>query len=97
MEKTPVYSGTAATDGAGVGELRWTPEEGGQYLIALSGQDTAGNPTSSGVFVWVSSGAAGFVAWPRDNNDRIELVADKKLYEPGDVAKVLVPSPFVST
>ncbi|HXF60807.1 MAG TPA: alpha-2-macroglobulin family protein, partial [Caldilineaceae bacterium] len=32
--------------------------------------------------------------WPRENNDRIELVADKTLYEPGDTARVLVPSPF---
>ena len=94
VEKTPVYTGTVATDGSGVGELLWTPEAGGQYLVALSGQDAAGNPTSSGVFVWVSSGERGFVAWPRDNNDRLELVADKKGYAPGDTAKILIPSPF---
>ena len=94
VEKTPVYTGTTATDANGLGELLWTPEAGGQYLIALSGQDGAGNPTSSGVFVWVSSGASGFVAWPRDNNDRLELVADKKSYAPGDTAKILIPSPF---
>ncbi|RLT32512.1 MAG: hypothetical protein DWI57_18330, partial [Chloroflexi bacterium] len=94
VEKTPVYTGTLSTDGSGVGELLWTPETGGQYLVALSGQDAAGNPTSSAVFVWVSSGATGFVAWPRDNNDRLELVADKKGYAPGDTAKILVPSPF---
>lgn len=94
VEKTPVYTGTTATDGAGAGEFLWTPESGGQYLIAFSGQDGAGNPTSSAAFVWVSSGASGFVAWPRDNNDRLELVADKKGYAPGDTAKVLIPSPF---
>jgi len=94
LEKTPVYTGTAATDSAGVGEFLWTPEAGGQYLIALAGQDAADNPTSSGAFVWVSSGQSGFVAWPRDNNDRLELVADKKGYAPGDTAKILIPSPF---
>ncbi|MBI3959034.1 MAG: Ig-like domain-containing protein, partial [Chloroflexi bacterium] len=94
VEKTPVYTATAATDSKGVGEFVWTPETGGQYLVALSGQDTAGNPTSSGVFVWVSSGEMGFVAWPRENNDRLELVADKKSYAPGDTAKILIPSPF---
>ena len=35
-----------------------------------------------------------YVAWPQENNDRIELVADKKLYAPGDTAKILVPNPF---
>ncbi|MGB5047696.1 MAG: Ig-like domain-containing protein [Caldilineaceae bacterium] len=94
VEKTPVYTGTAATDATGNGEFLWTPETGGQYLVAVSGQDAGGNPTSSGVFVWVSSGASGFVAWPRDNNDRLELVADKKSYAPGDIAKILIPSPF---
>ena len=94
VEKTPIYTGTAATDAGGAGEFLWTPERGGQYLIALSGQDSAGNPAASGVFVWVSSGEDDFVAWPRDNNDRLELVADKKRYAPGDTARVLIPSPF---
>ena len=34
------------------------------------------------------------MAGPRANNDRIELVADKRLYEPGDTARILIPSPF---
>mgnify|MGYP003379244862 CR=1 FL=1 len=61
-------------------------------------EDEQGNQISAATFVWVSDQrASDFVPWPRDNNDRMELVADKKLYEPGDVAKILVPSPFVST
>ncbi|MBP7962081.1 MAG: Ig-like domain-containing protein [Caldilineaceae bacterium] len=98
VERIPVYTDTLTTDTAGQGLLTWTPETGGQYQIALTGQDERGNGISAATFVWVSDRrATDFVPWPRDNNDRIELVADKKLYEPGDVAKVLVPSPFVST
>jgi uncharacterized protein YfaS (alpha-2-macroglobulin family) len=42
--------------------------------------------------VWVSSEE--YVSWRQDNNDRISLVADKKEYTPGDVAKILIPSPY---
>ncbi len=94
VEKSAIFTGTAATDVNGAGELLWTPETGGQYLVSLSGEDDQGNPTSSAIFVWVSNGDQGFVAWPRENNDRLELVADKKSYAPGDTAKILVPSPF---
>ncbi len=33
-----------------------------------------------------------FVAWPRENNDRIELVADKQSYTPGESARILIPA-----
>ena len=35
------------------------------------------------------------MAWRRENHDRIELVADKALYEPGENAQILVPNPFI--
>ncbi|MDO8672340.1 MAG: alpha-2-macroglobulin family protein, partial [Dehalococcoidia bacterium] len=34
------------------------------------------------------------VYWKVENNDRIDLVADKPSYKPGETAKVLIPSPF---
>jgi len=93
--RTPVLTTTATTDDEGHALITWTPEKGGQYQIAARGEDDAGNAISSAAYVWVSTRDAGdFVAWPRENNDRIELVADKPLYAPGDTAKILVPSPF---
>jgi uncharacterized protein YfaS (alpha-2-macroglobulin family) len=38
----------------------------------------------------------GYVAWERSNDDRIELVADKEHYLPGDVAHIMVKSPYES-
>ncbi|MEZ4868402.1 MAG: Ig-like domain-containing protein [Caldilineaceae bacterium] len=92
VERTPVYTTTVTSDRQGEATLSWTPTKGGQYQIVASGADDAGNQISSATYVWVSSNA--FVSWPRQNNDRIELVADKQLYAPGDTAKILVPSPF---
>ncbi len=36
----------------------------------------------------------GWVSWQRNDSDRIDLVADKALYDVGETAKILVKSPF---
>jgi uncharacterized protein YfaS (alpha-2-macroglobulin family) len=95
INRTPVYSDTISSDDEGMAELAWTPSTGGQYQVAVQGVDENGNDTSSNTFIWISvDDPDEFVAWPRANNDRIELVADKRLYEPGDSASILIPSPF---
>ncbi len=95
VERTPVLTTSVTSGRDGTATLTWTPEKGGQYQVVAQGEDDAGNSISSAVFVWVSG--SDFVAWPRENNDRIELVADKELYAPGDTAEILVPSPFTGT
>jgi uncharacterized protein YfaS (alpha-2-macroglobulin family) len=95
IERTPLYTTTVTTAADGMAQIDWTPTKGGQYQIAVQGKDEQDNPTSSNAFLWVSADNPNeFVAWPRANNDRIELVADKKLYEPGGTASILIPSPF---
>lgn len=97
VERTPVFTDTLRTDSSGMATLRWTPEKGGQYQIVARAADGQENLISSATFLWVSDSSNGFVAWPRENNNRIELVADKRTYEPGDTAKILVPNPFTGT
>ncbi|MBX3012697.1 MAG: Ig-like domain-containing protein [Caldilineaceae bacterium] len=92
VERTPIVTTTVTTARDGRAVIAWTPATGGEYQIVASGEDDAGNQISSATYVWVSGGD--FIAWPRQNNDRMELVADKKLYAPGDTAKILIPSPF---
>ena len=48
----------------------------------------------SATYLWVSDSA--FVNWRLDNNDRIDLIADKKQYAPGETANILVPAPFAN-
>jgi uncharacterized protein YfaS (alpha-2-macroglobulin family) len=96
VERTPVYTTSVTTDHSGMAAIAWTPEKAGQYQITAAGEDERDNVTGSAAFVYASgSPEEGAAAWPRENNDRMELVADKTLYQPGDTAKVLVPSPFV--
>ena len=51
---------------------------------------------ATGVIAFHSRALSG-LSWKVENNDRITLVADKESYAPGDVAHVLVPSPFAIT
>jgi uncharacterized protein YfaS (alpha-2-macroglobulin family) len=93
--RTPIYTTSVTTDATGEATVEWVSTIGGQFELVAQSTDDAGNPTSSIAFLWVSEpDPTEFVAWPRANNDRIELVADKSLYAPGETAQVLVPSPF---
>ncbi|MFN8597415.1 MAG: Ig-like domain-containing protein, partial [Anaerolineae bacterium] len=89
---TAVFTTTANTNDKGEGQSSFTPPVGGEYRVVASGKDDKGNMIRASTNVWVSSQE--YIAWRQDNNDRIALVADKKSYNPGDVAKILIPSPY---
>jgi uncharacterized protein YfaS (alpha-2-macroglobulin family) len=69
------------------------PTEPGFYIVRARSSDRRGNPVAASYGVYVS-GESARVAWPVYDGSRLELVMDKKGYEIGDVAKVLVKSPF---
>lgn len=69
-----------------------TPTEPGFYVIAATVTDGQGRTqTTRDSFYAVGQG---WVSWQRNDTDRIDLVADKSSYEPGDTAKILVKSPY---
>ncbi|HEY4689157.1 MAG TPA: Ig-like domain-containing protein, partial [Anaerolineae bacterium] len=89
---TAVFTTSTTTTEGGEAQISFAPPEGGQYRVVATGKDPDGHEVRSATFVWVSSGE--YVSWQQQNNDRIQLVADKKTYTPGETAQVLVPSPF---
>lgn len=89
---TPVYTETTKMDANGKAAISFTPDEGGSYRLKATTTDDAGRKNSASAFLWVSSSE--YVSWRMDNNDRIELIADSDSYKPGDVAEILIPSPF---
>jgi uncharacterized protein YfaS (alpha-2-macroglobulin family) len=89
---TLVSKTQVTTNQDGYTVARFTPKEGGVHRVVAEATDPAGNKIRSATYVWITSGR--FVNWRQENNDRIELVADKKLYQPGDVAEILIPAPF---
>lgn len=68
----------------------FVPPEGGSYHVVA---ERVGAPVArSSIFVWVSG--RDYVSWRRTNDDRIDLIADKGTYVPGETAEILIPSPF---
>ncbi len=65
---------------------------GGEHRVVATATDNDGRQSKAGtsVYAWSST----YVNWAHDNNDRIDVVADKPEYKVGDTAKLLVKSPF---
>ena len=69
------------------------PPGGGTYLVVATAADDGGREQTSSTIMWVSdSDAVGWATDPREK--RMDLVADQDEYHPGDVARILVQSPF---
>jgi uncharacterized protein YfaS (alpha-2-macroglobulin family) len=92
VKKTPVYTETLTTGADATAVFKWIPAEGGEYKVEAIGRDKAGHVIRSAAYVWVSG--RDYVNWRQENNDRIELVADKQEYTVGDTAEILVASPY---
>ncbi len=76
-----------------VGGCDLTPADAGFYIVRARSTDKRGNPVAASYEVYVSGDAAR-VAWPVRDGVNLELVTDKKSYEVGDNAKVLIKSPY---
>ncbi len=70
-----------------------TPSDAGFYILRARATDKRGNPVAASHGLYVSGDSAR-VAWPVQDGPRLELVTDKKSYEVGDVAKILVKNPW---
>jgi len=89
---TLVFEDTVTTDENAEAVTTFVPEQGGSYHVVVNGRDEAEQLVQSSIFVWVSGRQ--YVSWRRENNDRINLIADKGSYKVGETAEILIPSPF---
>jgi uncharacterized protein YfaS (alpha-2-macroglobulin family) len=96
-EDTLLSTQPVTTDKDGQATVAFTPKESGTYRIVVKGQDSHGNDIRSAAYLWVYRPGAGYVPWRLESNDRIQLVADKREYKPGETAKILVAAPFVDS
>jgi len=95
-QDTPLLTTTVTTDDQGQATAAFTPRKAGSYRVRVIGQDSQGNETRASAYFWVWGGSE-FVSWRRESNNRIDLIADKKEYQVGDVAEILIPSPYSGT
>lgn len=68
------------------------PKDPGLYFMEAEGKDKRGNIVYSTAYFYTVG--EGYVPWERRDDDIIELVADKEHYKPGDVARIMVKSPY---
>jgi hypothetical protein len=81
-----------ATPGATSASCSVTPAKPGFHVVEAGVEDERGRRQVTRTAVHVIG--AGWVAWQRDETDRIDLVPDKATYQVGETARILVKSPF---
>ena len=94
-EDVPIYTTTVTTDDAGKAQTTFVPESSGTYRVRATGEDAEGNTIRSSTYVWVWGGST--ARWRRESTNRIDLVVDRESYNVGDVAEILIPSPYSGT
>jgi len=81
-----------AVSGGEPTELHFPLAEGGEYALVASTRDARGNVARAATVFYVFG--PGFTPWRMDRENRIELVPERDAYAPGEVARVLVKSPW---
>ncbi len=95
VEEIPVLTTTGTTGAAGKAETAFLPPRAGMYRAIVAGEDEHGNRIRSSAYFWVTGRE--WVNWGRDDTNRVDLIADKDRYAVGDVAEILIPSPYTGT
>lgn len=85
----PVCSGQ--TDAAGLLSCNGNAPDTGEIILVATAKDTQGNVAVASSEVYVADENAWFDA---SQSDRIDLLADKRAYEPGETARFEVRMPF---
>jgi len=95
VEDIPIYTTTVTTGANGKAMATFTLPSSGSYKIRATGRDARGNVIHSSTYVWVWGGGAAY--WRQESTNRIDLITDKDSYAVGDVAEILIPSPYSGT
>lgn len=93
-EKEEVEVGRCTVDASvdAAGTCTFVAEESGYHELVAESTDAAGRQTITTDGLWVSG--PGYAAWLQDDDDKVEVVADKGTYDVGETARLLVQSPF---
>ncbi|MDR2422560.1 MAG: hypothetical protein LBE01_04205 [Deltaproteobacteria bacterium] len=82
------------TSGAAPVDFAFTPPKPGQYWVLAKIKDAKGRVNQAAVGLYVFG--PGPVGWNFSSSDSLTMIPDKTIYQPGDIAKILVQSPFQS-
>ena len=83
-----VWSRPVSIPATGNGVERIKPKKPGEYIVRLEGTDSRGRRVAASTYVWIIGKGEAF--WSGDESARLSLVASKRIYSPGEKAR-LVP------
>jgi len=83
---------TGNTDERGLLACEAELNSAGQVELIASAKDAAGHPVQAASSVWVTK--QGELWFEQNNDDRIDVLPEKKHYEPGETARLQVRMPF---
>jgi len=84
----PVVTSTQGqTDASGKAQVTLTIPYSGEFRVAVSANTPENRQVEATAYLWAPGQSA---AWFGTQQERIQIVADKKSYQPGDVAHVLI-------
>jgi uncharacterized protein YfaS (alpha-2-macroglobulin family) len=85
--------GCSVTTAATPVSCTFTLPKGGEYVLRATAKDAKGNQAVSTFTVW-ASGYEGDISWWESRDVEMKMVADKKIYDVGDTARIMVQVPF---
>ena len=83
---------SGSTDDRGLLACEAELDTAGQVELIAGSQDAGGHAVQAAASVWVTK--QGELWFAQDNDDRIDVLPEKKRYEPGETAKLQVRMPF---
>ncbi len=83
---------SGSTDDRGLLLCEASLETAGQVELIAEAKDGAGHPVDAAASVWITK--QGELWFSQDNDDRIDVLPEKKRYEPGETARLQVRMPF---
>jgi uncharacterized protein YfaS (alpha-2-macroglobulin family) len=92
-KSTEVTRGSLRTDGQGQARIAFKPTTGGTYRLRIEGEDVRGHRIAKSTQLWVSE-AERETGWRWPEGDQVGLIADKARYRAGEMAEVMVLSPY---
>ncbi len=84
----PVITTTQGqTDASGKAQVKLTIPDSGEFRVLISANTPENRQVVAVAYLWAPGASA---LWYGSEQERIQIVADKKSYQPGDIAHVLI-------
>lgn len=72
--------------------FNFTPTDSGLYFVMVEGLDSKKRNVRADEYMYVLGGE--YVPWAMFDDDLLELITEKEEYAPGEVAKIMIKSPY---